>query len=286
MYTEYLLHLKLSLAFTNLQLLRVAKFIATEHYLPKPTEVLTIAKIKSAKQQQVLTALQAKALVQKVALHKAKTNYLSILDHQYPQRLKESYNPPAVLFYRGDLTCLQQTCLGIVGARDCTKYATISIKKLLAPFPNDISIISGLAMGVDRVAHQIALSQGLKTVAVVGNGLDYVYPRQNATLQQNIIDQGLLISEYPLGMAPKPYHFPARNRIIAGLTHGLLVAEAKAKSGSLITANLALENNRTVFAIPGSIFSPLSKGTNRLIQVGATPVEQAEDILNELTYYG
>lgn len=286
MYAEYLLKLKLSLVFTNPQLLRIARFIVVAKFLPTPNEILTIAKIKPAKQAQVLAALRSETLNQKVAFETSKTNYLTILNQNYPQRLKESYNPPVVLFYKGDLNCLNQQCLGIVGARDCTKYASLSIKRILTPCPSDISIISGLAMGVDRLAHQIALTERLKTVAVIGNGLDYVYPKQNATLQQAIAENGLLVSEYPLGTKPKPYHFPARNRIIAGLTHGLLVAEAKAKSGSLITASLALENNRSVFAIPGSIFSPLSKGTNQLIQAGATPVDKTEDILNELTYFG
>ncbi|MFD1672269.1 DNA-processing protein DprA [Agrilactobacillus yilanensis] len=284
MFTDYLLKLKLSQVFTNQQLLRVAQYLQTEEKQPTLATLLAVTQVKPEKRYRVHEMLRASDLDQKVAFNKQHTKTLTILDDQYPLRLREIYNPPALLFYRGDLAILQQTCLGIVGARNCTNYAEIAINRILMNI-QDIAVVSGLAMGVDRIAHQVALQSSLKTVAVIGSGLDQVYPKQNRSLQQQISTDGLLITEYPLGVTPRPYHFPQRNRIIAGFVHGLLVVEAKERSGSLITASLALENNRQIFAIPGSIFSPLSKGANQLIQAGATPVEKATDILNELTYF-
>ena len=148
-----------------------------------------------------------------------------------------------------------------------------------------IGIISGLAKGVDSLAHLECLKDDGKTIAVIGSGLDVVYPPENANLYKEIGEKGLIISEYPLGSRPLKFHFPYRNRIIAGLSHGVCVLEAKERSGSLITANIALSENREVFAIPGSIFSSHSKGTNQLIEAGACLVSSAETIDKNLHYF-
>lgn len=145
--------------------------------------------------------------------------------------------------------------------------------------------MSGLARGVDGAAHRLTLKHAGKAIAVIGNGLDRIYPRENTDLQNMIMHSGLLLTEYPLGTAPLPFHFPERNRIIAGLSTACLVVEARQKSGSLITANIAVQENRNVLAVPGSILQPLSKGCNELIAQGARPALDASDILEELTMY-
>ena len=199
-----------------------------------------------------------------------KVKILTILDGAYPQRLKEIYLPPIVLFYRGNLSLINQRAVAIVGSRDHSKYAKDCLHELIPTIVNDgIVVVSGLARGVDTLAHEETLRTSGNTIAVIGSGLDVVYPPENANLYDMIAKRGLLLSEYPLESRPLKFHFPYRNRIIAGLSHGVCVVEAKEKSGSLITANLALSENREVFAVPGSIFSTHSKGTNSLIEAGA-----------------
>ena len=219
-------------------------------------------------------------------LQEKKVKILTILDGAYPQRLKEIYLPPIVLFYRGNLSLLNQRAVGIVGSREHSKYAKECIRDIIPTIVSDnIVVISGLARGVDTLAHEETLKANGNTIAVIGSGLDVVYPPENAQLYSVIASRGLILSEYPPMSRPLKCHFPYRNRIIAGLSHGVCVIEAKEKSGSLITANLALSENREVFAVPGSIFSSHSKGTNSLIEAGACLVSNGDTISKNLKYF-
>jgi DNA processing protein len=200
----------------------------------------------------------------------------------YPTLLKEISNPPKFLFVQGNVDLLNRAQIAIVGGR----YPTEQGASTAYAFAQELAahgyvITSGLALGIDGASHRGAL-QGGKTIAVLGSGIQQMYPKQHTDLAAQIAQCGALVSEYPLQTKPKAYHFPQRNRIISGLSLGVLVAEAKLKSGSLITANLALEQGREVFAIPGSIHNTLAKGCHHLLRQGACLVEKTTDILNEL----
>ncbi|WP_056950525.1 DNA-processing protein DprA [Lacticaseibacillus nasuensis] len=221
-------------------------------------------------------------LAKQAARLAAATRYVTRVDAEYPPRLAEGLKPPLVLFYLGDWAALARPTLGVVGARRASRYTHQALNQL-TPAHADWSIISGLANGADTFAHDWALAHGWPTIAVIANGLDVVYPATNRELQARIAAAGLVISEYPLGTPPRPYRFVARNRLIASLAHGVLVTEAAAHSGSLITANFALTANRDVFAVPNRLDAPLGQGTNALIAAGATPVSRPEDLT--LRYY-
>ena len=213
-------------------------------------------------------------------------HFLMYEDALYPKRLKEIYLPPVVLFYKGRLELFNRLSVGIVGARNHTPYSKEALEYLLPDIlERKVSIISGLARGVDSLAHQLTLDLNGETIAVIGNGINVTYPKENKALYDAIGRKGLILSEYPLDSPPLKFHFPYRNRIIAGLSHGLCVIEAKLHSGSLITANVALSENRQVFALPGNITSEYSKGTNELITAGAFPIRNANDILESLHYF-
>lgn len=213
-------------------------------------------------------------------------HFLMYEDALYPKRLKEIYLPPIVLFYKGRLELFNRLSIGIVGARNHTPYSKEALEYLLPDIlERKVSIISGLARGVDSLAHQLTLDLKGETIAVIGNGINVTYPKENKGLYDAIGRKGLILSEYPLDSPPLKFHFPYRNRIIAGLSHGLCVIEAKMHSGSLITANVALSENRQVFALPGNITSEYSKGTNELITAGAFPIRNANDILDSLHYF-
>lgn len=209
---------------------------------------------------------------------------VSLSDQQYPELLKEIPDPPVVLYAKGNLKHLNYSTIAVVGPRDMTDYGYTVIEALLPELSRDFVIVSGLAKGVDAKAHRVALEQGGSTIAVLGTGVDVPYPKANTELYNDIVKNGLVISEYPPGTPPIPRNFPQRNRIISGLCLGTLVIEASEKSGSLITANLALDQNRDVFAVPGSIFSKQSVGVHNLIKSGAKCVTSAEDIKSELQY--
>lgn len=197
--------------------------------------------------------------------------------------LKQLYDPPPGLFIQGDTSTLHEPQLAMVGSRNPT-HAGYELAEHLAGMlaQAGLTITSGLALGIDAASHRGALSVGAKTVAVLGNGLRSIYPRRHQKLALQIESQGALISEFPLDEAPHPKHFPHRNRIISGLSLGTLVVEATLKSGSLITAKLATEQGREVFAIPSSIKNPLAKGCHTLLQQGAKLVQAPEDVLEEL----
>jgi len=204
-------------------------------------------------------------------------------DTAYPPRLKEIYDPPPVLYVRGELYDADEWAVAVVGTRRPTPYGRqVAEEMAFALARNRICVVSGLARGIDSIAHKAALEAGGRTVAVLACGLDIVYPPEHARLAREIMEQGALVSDYPLGTQPRGDYFPRRNRIMSGLSLGVLVVEGDVKSGAMITARLALEQNREVFAVPGSIFSPQSRGTNSLIQEGAKLVQRVEDILEEL----
>ncbi len=205
-------------------------------------------------------------------------------DAEYPKILAEIADPPTTLYCRGNIDLLQaSTCIAVVGTRKITPYGkevTTSLTRDLAR--HGITIISGLAMGVDAVAHASALDAHGKTIAVLGSGVDLITPTTNLPLGERILREGgLIISEYQPGTPPFPSNFPQRNRIVSGLSLGVVVIEADEKSGALITAKCALDQNRDVFAVPGNILSPRSAGPNKLLQQGAKVVLSATDILNE-----
>ncbi|RJQ39368.1 MAG: DNA-protecting protein DprA [Dehalococcoidia bacterium] len=205
------------------------------------------------------------------------------LDPGYPARLKEIYDYPPVLYVKGSLLPEDDWCLGVVGTRRASVYGRQVTGELVAELVrNRITVASGLARGIDAIAHQSALATGGRTIAVLASGLDIIYPAEHASLAKQILENGALISEYPLGTRPRAEYFPRRNRILSGISLGVLVVEAGEKSGALLTAHHALEQNREVFAVPGNIFSQTSQGTNHLIQEGAKLVRGATDILEEL----
>ena len=210
---------------------------------------------------------------------------LTLADPRYPKSLLEITDPPPLLYAKGGVEYLDRSALAIVGSRNATAQGLIDARRFAeALAAAGQTIVSGLAAGIDAAAHQGALDAGERggsTVAVIGTGPDVVYPSSHRALAHRIAERGLIIGEFPLGVAAAAHHFPRRNRIIAGLSRGVLVVEAAARSGSLITARLAAECGRDVFAIPGSIHSPLSKGCHQLIRQGAKLVDSVTDILEE-----
>ncbi|MPZ13738.1 MAG: DNA-protecting protein DprA [Chloroflexi bacterium] len=204
-------------------------------------------------------------------------------DPRYPPRLAEIYDPPPVLYVRGELDPSERPWIAIVGTRGATSYGRTAAEHLARGLAEaGVTVVSGLAVGIDAAAHRGALEAGGRTIAVLGNGLDRIYPSQHVRLAEQIAGRGALVTEFPLGTKPDAQNFPRRNRVISGLTSGTLVVEAGERSGALITAAYAMEQGRDVLAVPGGIFSPMSRGTNSLIRDGATPVTRAEDILAEL----
>jgi DNA processing protein len=216
-------------------------------------------------------------------LERYKVTVLTYKDEAYPFRLKEIYEPPPVIYVRGSLTPEDDWSLAVVGTRRPTFYGREVAEQIAGDLArNRITIVSGLAKGIDATAHHTALDSGGRSIAVFGCGLDIVYPKEHVKLARQIMENGAIVSEFPLGTTPRRENFPLRNRIMSGLSLGVLVVEAGEVSGALITAGHALEQNREVFAVPGSVLSAVSRGTNRLIQEGAKLVSGANDILEEL----
>ena len=208
----------------------------------------------------------------------------SILDDIYPWDLSEIYNPPALLFYQGNIDLLELPKVAVVGSRDSSRLGNQSVQKIIKELNNELIIVSGLARGIDTAAHMAALQNGGRTIAVIGTGLDVFYPKANKKLQAYIGKNHLVLSEYGPGEQPLKFHFPERNRIIAGLCRGVIVAEAKMRSGSLITCERAMEEGRDVFAIPGSILDGKSDGCHHLIQEGAKCIMSGSDVLSEFDF--
>lgn len=208
---------------------------------------------------------------------------VTLADSDYPRLLLEIPDPPAVMYAVGKRELLMTTALAVVGSRNATAQGVRNAESFAQALSEaGFCIVSGLALGIDTAAHRGGLAGAGSTIAVLGTGVDTVYPRRNAPLADEIGGRGLLISEFPLGTGPASFNFPRRNRVISGLSQGCLIVEAAIASGSLITARAATDQGREVFAVPGSIHSPLSKGCHALIKAGAKLVESADDILSEL----
>lgn len=216
-------------------------------------------------------------------LEKLGLSLLTFNDVGYPHNLKMIYDPPPILYIKGEIKERDDRSLAVVGSRSASAYGKDTTQRLTRALAGrGFTIVSGLARGIDTAAHLGALQGGGRTVAVLGSGLDVIYPWENSRLAEDISERGAVISEFPLGAQPEAPHFPSRNRIISGLSLGTIIIEASFRSGSLITARLALEQGREVFAVPGNVDSPWSKGTNRLIKEGAKLVMYPEDIIEEL----
>lgn len=216
-------------------------------------------------------------------LREKQVRLITLKSAEYPLLLRQTYQPPPILFVRGKPLSDYSYCLAIVGARKCSLYGRAVAEELAQELSGaGVTVASGLARGIDSVAHKGALRDKGSTVGVLGCGLDVVYPPENKRLYSEIAEFGSLVSEYPLGTLPLPFNFPSRNRIISGISLGVVVVEAKERSGTLITADFALEEGKEVMAIPGSVKSSLSKGTHRLLKQGAALVENAADVLEVL----
>ncbi len=208
---------------------------------------------------------------------------VTIKDDDYPNRLKDIYDPPALLYVRGELRREDELAVAIVGSRKTSPYGRWITEKIGQDLArHGVTVVSGMARGIDSVAHKGALQGGGRTIAVLGCGVDVIYPSENRNLFHEIIEQGAILSEFPMGSPPEGGHFPRRNRIISGLSIGAVIVQASAVSGSLITARYALEQGRDVFAVPGNVGAEGSRGTNQLIKQGAKLVESSEDILEEI----
>lgn len=198
---------------------------------------------------------------------------------RYPDRLRRIYDPPPLIYVRGDLRSAEPA-VAVVGSRRATATGRVVTERLAAGLAaSGVTVVSGLARGIDAVAHRAALDAGGRTIAVLGCGLDVIYPPEHSGLMEAITQQGCIITEFPLGTPPLRHHFPQRNRIIAGLTLGVVVVEGDERSGALSTAGYALDEGREVMAVPGSVLNPLSRAPNGLLRQGATLVESAEDVL-------
>ena len=247
-------------------------------------ELLEIKDIGETKVEQILKEDYRQDL-DKIETNMKKRNIeiISINSKYYPTKLKQLHDRPICLYVLGNKKILNDFSLAIIGCRENTKYGEIVAKKLSYEIAKKkITTVSGLAIGIDSIAHLATLDANGKTIAVIGSGLDIIYPYKNTNLANRIIKNGgVIVSEYIIGTEPKRLNFPARNRIISGLTNGVVVIEAKKKSGTMITVDFALEQGKEVFAVPGNILSKNSEGTNEIIKQGAKLVTNVEDILEE-----
>ena len=248
------------------------------------TEIKKIQGIKEKVKDKILfnrNPDQLKKLLD--TIEKLGINTVTILDENYPNRLRYIYNSPIILYCNGDLIDEDELCIAIVGSRKSTSYGKWASEKFSKDLARlGVTVISGMAKGIDTCAHRGALDERGRTIAVLGSGVDVIYPKTNKSLYKEIIRHGVVMSEFPLGTSPFATNFPQRNRIISGMSLGVIVIEATEKSGSLITATHALEQGKEVFALPGNINSIFSRGTNSLIKDGAKIVMDIEDILEEV----
>jgi DNA processing protein len=260
-------------------------FGSPEKVLQAPSEKLEqVDGITSRAVESIRNFKPDKAIDKEIELiYKKNITIITLNDPAYPENLKNIYDPPPFLYVKGCITKNDDNAIAVVGSRNASEYgisATERISRELAR--SGFTIVSGMARGIDSTAHYGALSAKGRTIAILGSGIDVVYPSENRQLYESIAEHGAVISEFAIGTEPNAYNFPARNRIISGLSLGVLVVEASLKSGSLITARLALEQGRDVFAVPGNVHSYKSKGTHRLLKEGAKLVESAQDILDEI----
>ena len=255
---------------TNLNILNILDYQKTQDRKLSLRDMAVVSKSKNA----VLFMEKYKSLdIKQLKEQFERFPTLSIFDNEYPIELKHTYNPPVLLYYKGNLDLLSKPKLAVVGARKCSETGKQSVRKIVSELGNHFTIVSGLARGIDTCAHMEALKNKGNTIAVIGTGLDVYYPKENK----------LVLTEYGPGEQPLKYHFPERNRIISGLCQGVMVVEAKLRSGSLITCERAMEEGRDVFAIPGNILDGKSDGCHHLIQEGAKCITTGFDILSEFS---
>ena len=268
---NFLLRLKLTAGIDYVSMLQiVAKLAACDTI---DAGKIWRADLPPVLKKKVWRALRDRSLAVKIARIEAECSIITFFDQTFPERLRQCYRPPLLLFARGDLSLLQKHVTVIAG----TRQPTVDSKQVLdqvIPWlvDQDMVVATGLARGVESWASRLVLQKGGRPLVVVGNGLNYIYPAENRGLQKEVAQKGLVVSEYLPDTPPQPFRFPERDRVLAGLSENVIVTEAGERSGSLITANLALQENRNIFAVPGPIFSKSSRGTNQLIAAGATPL--------------
>lgn len=268
--TNFLLRLKLQKGIGYVKMLKIASQLDTADVNLKALMKMDLPSNLKRASLAAYNDNQAEIYVKRI---KKQCQVISFFDDVYPEQLRQIYRPPLVLFAQGDVNLLQQKIVTIVGSRMATSYSRSVMTKLVPRLVKKGWVIaSGLAKGVDVMAHKAALTSEGKTIAVVGNGLNHFYPLSNYHVQEQIIRRGLILSEYLPDTPPRPFRFPQRNRILAGIAQKVIVTEAQEKSGSLITANLALQENRDIYAVPGPIDNELSAGPNKLIAAGAIPI--------------
>lgn len=260
------------------------RFKTLKHFWEVPEDVIKALKIDSKTRENIINfrnEVGPRQYLDKVS--DAGIKVVSLVDRDYPANLRSISDAPPVLYFRGSLLLSDDLAIAVVGARGATIYGRQVTEKLVGSLvASGLTIVSGLARGIDAIAHKAALDSGGRTIAVLGSGVDTIYPPENRALAEKIIENGALVSEFPLGFPSVPSNFPARNRIISGLSLGVLVTEAAVDSGSLITAGQAAEQGHEVFAVPGSIVGKMSEGTNKLIKEGVHPTTEAADILEIL----
>lgn len=266
-------------------------------YLKKLLEEYDIVEISKLKKNQLLEKIpeeQAEKLLNKKYrcgldkyikyMNKNNINLISINDKNYPEKLKNIQDSPMWLYIKGNIRILNEFSLAIIGCRDSSKYGEKIAEKMAYELSKkNINIVSGLAKGIDSKAHIGTIKASGKTIAVLGSGIDVIYPKENIEIAEKILDKGAIISEYIMGSKPNRMNFPERNRIISGLSNGIIVVEAKERSGALITVDYGLDQGKEIFAVPGNINSKNSIGTNKLIQDGAKIVTKISDVYEE--YY-
>lgn len=281
---ERLLYLAESGGYTPAELRSLA-FFWQEYPYDEPREILRSFRKRDKRSSRALHFQRDQWEAQQERNQKQDVRAITLLDEAYPKAFLEMADPPAAFCCSGNLELLSRRSLAIVGSREATGYGRQVLERLLPGLLQEgIVIVSGLAAGIDSMVHRQTIRLGGQTVGVIGTGLGRAYPAQSQSLQQEMMENQLIISEFPYYAGPRREHFPQRNRLIAGLTQATLVIQAKERSGSLITANYALQYNREVFAVPGSILEEQSRGTNQLIQAGAKAILHAYDILDEMQY--
>ena len=281
----YLLFLNECFFGTPKLILKLIEFYPTfESFKENLNAIFEAGGLSQVQHQRAVTHLRqfnADQTQAKLDIHKV--SYLTVNDALYPAYFKEVYDAPPLIYYQGNINLIQSPCLSVVGPRRHSTYAKEVTQHFVSGLSDRFLITSGLAAGIDSIAHQTALNQGHPTLAIIGSGLDITYPAANAKLYAEIRQSGLILSEFPLGAPAKAQHFPQRNRLVSGISEGVLIVEGAQKSGTMITAHMALDQNREVFAVPQSIFSDTSTGVHSLIKAGATLVTSPKDILDSLS---
>lgn len=284
--SDYLIALNMVNDLGCLKIKRLLKVFkrAKDVFSAQESEIAKVAGVNRKIVGEIKKVLNSKEFKEELLfIEKQKIKVITILDEDYPSNLKNIYAAPALLYVKGSLLKNDSIALSVVGSREASDYGLKAAERLSFDMAKyKITVVSGLARGIDTHSHIGALKGGGRTIAVLGSGLDVIYPPENIRLYQRIKDKGAVISEFPVFTPPNRQNFPRRNRIISGLSLGVVVVEAKRRSGSLITADLALEQGREVFALPGNAGSLTSQGTNHLIRQGAKLIENLDDIIEEL----